>query len=107
MKTDMFDEIIDLEEFAIEGKKPPKGCRYRIKIDKNKYVVDVPLMSGREILNLAEKTPPEQYMLFQKFRGGENKRIELDEKVDFTTPGVEKFRTLPMDQTEGKNAQTI
>ena len=23
MKTDTFDEIIDLEEFAIEGKKPP------------------------------------------------------------------------------------
>lgn len=104
MKTDTFDEIIDLEEFAIDGKKPPKGCRYRIMIDKNKYVVDVHSMSGREILNLAKKTPPEQYMLFQKFCSGENKRIELDEKVDFTTPGIEKFRTLPMDQTEGENA---
>lgn len=104
MKTDTFDEIVDLEEFAIEGKKPPKCCRYKIKIDKNKYVVDVPLMSGREILNLAGKAPPEQYMLFQKFCSGENKRIELDEKVDFTTPGIEKFRTLPMDQTEGENA---
>ena len=104
MKTDTFAEIIDLEEYAIEGKKPPKCCRYKIKIDKNKYIVDVPSMSGREILNLAEKTPPEQYMLFQKFRSGENKRIELDEKVDFTTPGIEKFRTLPMDQTEGEDA---
>jgi hypothetical protein len=28
--------------------------------------------------------------------------IGLDEDVCFTTPGVEKFKTMPLDQTEGQ-----
>jgi len=52
-------------------------------------------------LQLAGKTPPEQYMLSQKLRGGQTRRIALDARVDFTTPGVERFMTLPLDQTEG------
>jgi hypothetical protein len=41
-------------------------------------------------------------MISQKLRGGQTKRIDLDERVDFTTPGVERFMTLPLDQTEGE-----
>jgi hypothetical protein len=40
-------------------------------------------------------------MITQKLRGGEVKKIGLDEEADFTTPGVERFMTLPLDQTEG------
>lgn len=95
------DEVVDLEECAKAHRKPPKAKRYKIRIDKQKYVVKVIKMTGRELLNLAEKTPATNYMIRQKFRGGEAKKIELDEKVDFTTPGVERFVTLPLDQTDG------
>lgn len=95
------DEIIDIEEYAKTNRKPPRAKSYRIRIDKQHYVVNVSAMTGRELLNLAGKAPPTNYMISQKFRGGETKKIGLDEKADFTTPGVERFMTLPLDQTDG------
>jgi len=94
-------EIIDLEEFSKSNKVPPKKCRYRVKIDRNKFVVDVECMTGKEILQLAGKVPPQQYQLRQKLRGGQVIKVGLDDKVDFTLPGIEKFMTIPLDQTEG------
>jgi hypothetical protein len=95
------EDVIDLEEFAASGRRPPRAKRYRIRIDRERYVVEVASMNGRELLVLAGKTPPEQWMITQKLRGGEVKKIGLDEEADFTTPGVERFMTLPLDQTEG------
>lgn len=95
------DEIIDLEEFSKKDKEPPRKRRYRIKIDREKYVVDVECLTGREILELAGKKPAEQFQLRQKFRKGHVEKIGLDEKVDFTRRGIEKFVTIPLDQTEG------
>ncbi len=95
------DEIIDLEEYAKAERRPPQARRYRIRIDKQYFVVSVSSMTGRELLNLAGKTPATNYMISQKLRNGEARRIGLDEKADFTTPGVERFMTLPLDQTEG------
>jgi hypothetical protein len=94
-------EIVDLEEQAKAGNYPPKAGRYRIRIDKERYVVSSPCLSGRELLNLAGKTPVEQYQIFQKLRGGELDEIGLNEEADFTKPGVERFVTLPLDQGEG------
>lgn len=99
--VDELDEIIDLEEYAKSDRKPPRARRYRIRIDKQHHVVETPSMTGRELLTLAGKTPATNYMISQKMRGGEAHRIALDEKADFTTPGVERFMTLPLDQTEG------
>jgi len=98
--TAVADEIIDIEEFAKAGRPVPRDRRYRIRIDREHFVVDEPSLTGRQILKLAGKTPAE-FMLSQKFRGGEVKKIEPDEKVDFTRPGVERFMTLPLDPTEG------
>lgn len=94
-------EIIDLEEFAKANRKPPRCGRYRIRIDRQHHVVSAPCMTGRELLELAGKRPPEAYQVFQKLRGGRLEQIGLDEKADFTRPGVERFVTLPLDQTEG------
>lgn len=95
------DEIVDLEEFAKANRKPPRARRYRIRIDKQHFVVEAQCLTGRELLQLAGKTPPERFMISQKLCGGQAKKIGLDEKADFTTPGVERFMTLPLDQTEG------
>lgn len=101
------DEIIDIEECAKAGRKPPKAKHYRIRIDKQKFVVKVSVMTGRELLNLAGKTPATNFMISQKLRGGEARKIGYDEKVDFTTPGVERFMTLPLDQTDGEGTMTL
>lgn len=94
-------EIIDLEQYAKEGKPVPKGKKYQIRIDREKFIVDVECMTGRELLKLAGKVPPEKYQLNQILRGGEVKKVGYDESVCFTTPGIERFVTLPKDPTEG------
>lgn len=93
-------QVVDIELFAKEGKKPPKNARYKIRINREKFIVDAPSMSGRELLELAGKKPPEQYFLFQKYKH-DKIEIGLEDIVDFTKPGVERFLSLPKDQTDG------
>ncbi len=94
------DECVDLEECARAGRTPHHARHYRIRIDKEYKVVDLSSMTGREILALVGKTP-EQYMLSQKLHGGRSVPIAADQRVDFTTPGIERFQTLALDPTEG------
>lgn len=94
-------EIIDVESYAKSGRTPPAGQQYRIRVDKTQIVVETSTITGREILSRAGKVPPERYRLDQKLVGGRTVKIELTQVVDLTTPGVERFMTLPLDQTEG------
>lgn len=95
-------EIIDVAEHLAAEKEIPRGHRYRIQIDRQFYVVDDECMTGRELLRLAGKTPPERWKLVQKFRFDRQETVELDEKVDLATCGVERFVTQPIDCTEGR-----
>lgn len=95
------DEIVDIEQYAREGKTVPSGHRYRISVDKEKYVVESPTLTGRKILETAGKNPPEQFILTQKLKGGKRVRIALDDVVDLTQPGIERFDTMAVDPTEG------
>ncbi len=99
--SDEIVDLVDIEEYGKADRKPPKARRYRIRIDKERYDVDVPAMTGRELLVLAGKEPPERYTISQKMHGGQSQVIDLDEEADFTAAGVERFMTLPLDQTEG------
>lgn len=95
--------IIDIEIFTKEGRNVPHRAHYQylIIIDRTKFKVTKPSMNGRELLELAGKTPPERFQLNQRFRGGKVQKVGLDEEVSFTEPGIEKFMTVPLDQTEG------
>ncbi len=97
----MNNEIIDLEAYAKEGKTPPHGKKYQIRVDNAKYVTEKETLMGREILELANKFPIERFQLNQKVKGGQVKKIDYNEIVDLTTPGIERFMTVPLDQTEG------
>lgn len=94
-------EEVDLEQLAKAGKKPPKAKRYRIRVDDKHYVVEKPTITGREVLALAGKTPPEAFILTLKVRGGGVRTIGLDDVVDLTEQGVERFNTLPRQVQEG------
>jgi len=95
------DEYIDIEEYSKAGKEPPKGKKYLIKVDKALFKVDEECMTGRQILETAGKKPVERFQLNMKLRGGEVKKINYDEKICFSHPGIERFMTIPLDQTEG------
>ena len=74
---------------------------YKVQIDKDFFEAPVPRMSGRELLELAGKKPADHYAIYLKVKGGQPERINLDEKIDLSKSGVERFVTLPLDQTEG------
>lgn len=95
--------VVEIEEYAKRGEKPPKAASYLIRIDKEKKVVTVPTMTGREILGLVGKTP-EGYRLYEHLRGKQSRPVEATTTVDFTEEGVERFSTMPRDPTEGREA---
>ncbi|QDH78729.1 hypothetical protein FKX85_06635 [Echinicola soli] len=96
---------IDIEAFYLEGKKVETGCFYMIKVtsditgEKDKFLVEKEKVTGREILLLSDHTPPKNFIL--KIKGKNKRTIELDDIVDLTEPGIEKFIVYPASCTEG------
>jgi hypothetical protein len=99
--VEVIDEIIEIEVFVKEGRKPPLAKGYVIRVDKQKITVHKHELTGREILTLAGKLPVDNYILRQIFRGGQSSVVGLDQVVDLHRHEIEKFKTLPRDQTEG------
>lgn len=93
-------EVIDVAEHHKGGKPVPHGKSYKIIIDKESYVLTTHLITGRQLLELAKKVPTERFAIYLK-EGRERIRIQLDETVDISDRKVERFVTLPLDQTEG------
>lgn len=95
------DDVIDLEAYARKGERPPLAKGYRIKVNGDAFVLHDPEPTGRAILTVAGLLPPENYRLRVKLAGEPLRKVGLDERVDLRRPGVEKFKALPRDQTEG------
>ncbi len=93
-------EVVDLEAYAREGKSVPLGQAYRIKVGKEYFTATTSTMMGRDILTLAGKTPPERHILQRKIKD-QVTRVALDQPVDFTETGLERFMTIPNEVTEG------
>lgn len=75
---------------------------YKVQIDKSVFELNNPAPTGRDLLTLAGKSPAEQFAIYEKPQGGGQPiRIGLDQTVDLRKPGIERFVTLPLDQTEG------
>ena len=100
-EVEILNEIVDLEEYAKSGKQPPLAKGYRIRVNGEAFIVEQAVVTGREVLTIAGLLPAEDYTLRLKMAGGKPEKIGLNEKVDLRRPGVEKFKALPRDQTEG------
>jgi hypothetical protein len=96
-------EIIEIEVYAREGRPVPRGKHYRIRVDKEHFVVRQPMITREEILALVDKRP-QLYQVYQHVRGGQTKIIKSGEHVDLTEPGIERFTTLKIENTEGSFA---
>lgn len=97
---ELVDEV-DIEATAAEGRHRPLARLYRLRIDREYHLVKFPQLTGRDILIEAGKICPEEWLLSQRLHGGKMVNIGLDDIVDLRAPGVERFMTLPKDQTEG------
>lgn len=101
VREEILDEIVDLEEYAAQGKRPPRCRGYRIRVNRDRYEIFEPNPMRETILETAGLTPVDQWTLRLKMQGGKPEVIEPGERIDLTKPGVEKFKALPRDQTEG------
>ena len=95
-------EEVEIEEFAKRGEHVPPAKRYVIRVDKEKFTVQTPTITGVKILALAAKTP-DKFKLYQIKRGQQPTLIAPDDIVDLRAPGVERFTTMPKDTTEGEH----
>lgn len=97
----VLDTIIDLESYARAGERPPLAKGYRLTINGKPYVIMKPDPTGIEILTLANLLPAKDFTLRVKAAGEPPRKVDLHEHVDLRKKGVEKFKALPRDQTEG------
>lgn len=92
----------DLGRGSEHCKVPETGVLFFTKVDGTKHSFDHQLVTGREILQAAGKTPVEDYLLNMMTAGGSRRVIELDEKVDLGSEGIEKFVAIPKKRTDGR-----
>lgn len=97
------DDSIDLEECGKHERRPPKGRKYRIRVEGDKYTVDSAEITGAAILSLGGKNSNE-WSLNQKLHGGRRIRIEADDTVNLAHPGIERFETVRKQAQQGEGA---
>lgn len=90
-----------LEQVEEKAEHAGKHQSFKIQIDKAHFEIKNPTPTGKELLTLAEKIPPERFAIYLKIKGGQPQSIGLEGEVDLREPGTERFVTLPLDQTEG------
>jgi len=93
------EQYIDIEDLAREGKAPPQEGHYRIKIDQDKHVIDDPVVTGRQLLDLAGKVPAEEHLVYLIKNNGLLEDVSLEETVDLRIPGLERFITFLSDRS--------
>lgn len=90
----MSDEIVDLETHAKRG-TPAPACRgYRIRVNDERLVFHRAVVTGADVLKLAQLCPPEAYCLLLRVRGASPRVVSPETQVDLTAPGVERFVAL-------------
>lgn len=65
--------------------------KYKVRIDDTDYEFDNPVVSGKEILLKAGKTPVECYSLYQQLEGCDFDLVRNDEVIDLRQLGTERF----------------
>ena len=106
MESEELIEIIEIEVYVREGKEIPHARSYKIRVDRQHYVIHSPTITGRQILAEAGKTP-ETHKLYQHKKGHQPEQIGPDHVVDLRAHGVERFTTMPKDTTEGLVSTTM
>ena len=88
-------EVIDIEIFTKEGKKPPIGHRYKIRVGDQSYIFDHHIITGQDIFNKIGLTPVECFWLYQKLKGCDFERVHLQDEINLIEHKVETFIVKP------------
>lgn len=71
---------------------------FKFKVDKDFHTTDQNFLTGRQILEIAGKSP-DKYLLILK--GKTKDTIDPEDSIDLSEPGVEMFRTIARECKEG------
>ncbi|MEE4540160.1 MAG: multiubiquitin domain-containing protein [Erythrobacter sp.] len=96
--------MIPLSENAVAEAARGAPTRYRIEIgnDRLEYypaVIDDPVPTGLQILELAKARPADEHIVFQLLANGLLEELRPDETTDLRTVGVEKFLVFRSDRS--------
>ena len=81
--------------------KKPHDKGYKFMVRNRMFETEKRFITGREVLETAGLVPVTQYKLDLKEKGNRYREIGLDEKVDLSDPGIEKFTYISRTQSEG------
>jgi len=95
------DDVVEIEEFGKKNEEPPPAKSYKVRIDKGKYIFDQQVVSGKDILEKAGKTPHTRWRLHQKVHGGQMIEIGYEDNVDLGEKGIERFTTFELTVGDG------
>lgn len=87
------EEESGLDTLSESHEKLKKGNK--IFVDGKHLTFDQDHITGRQVLQKANKVPGECYTLYMKLKGCDFEKIDLDEIVDISNPGIEHFIVKP------------
>ena len=70
----------------------------QINVDGESFEIRDPVVTGRQILDLARKRPASEFVVLQYLDTGLLEEIRLDETVDVRERGIERFITFKSDR---------
>jgi hypothetical protein len=82
-----------IDQHNTENNAEKSGHNYPINLDGCSYVFDNSKVTGRQILEKADKKPIECYSLYQKLKGCDFEKVSLDEIIDLSNSSIEHFVT--------------
>jgi Prokaryotic E2 family E/Multiubiquitin len=98
-------EIVDIEIYAKDNRKPPRARKYKFRIDREHFTTEHRKITGAKLFELANKSPAE-YRMHQKLHGGQMKEVKVDETIDLGEPGIERFATMKLSEGDGEQASS-
>lgn len=94
--------LVEIEEYVKNAREIPKeGAIYKFKVGSKTCESEFAIITGRDILAKANLLPPDMYQLNQHLHGGNVVPVGLDQQVDLSGHGIERFSYLRKDSTEG------
>jgi hypothetical protein len=71
---------------------------FEVQIDDKTFKTTDPVITGRQLLDLAGKRPADEFIVLQFLADGLLEDIRLDETTDLRKAGVERFLTFESDR---------
>jgi len=89
---EVLEDVVDLEEYAREGKRPPLSRGYRIRINGDPFVVSIPDPPVERSSHSRGCCPLKPTHCRVKLAGEKPRKVELDEKVICVSRGLKNSR---------------